>query len=334
MRCEDVGCPDHRGVVVTPSEQAFLVLEENHVFRTGLPHVAGHTLADGLQRQRHVHEMRHAKSTHTVAASQQEPVHHRDAIDHHCALALSAWLLRRLRHRPLRRRPLRQRASLPQHPIRPRSRGRVPRIHASGRNTHISMVGYSMVQVPFASPGAVRVARQCHWRPGQTRRQRSAARSLFAWPDPRTAAPRATRLAANRVDASPARAPPGAARAGTAGARGPAAASAWLPGPDRACAPAWTAPAPRPPAPAARAASPGSAIVWWLLKPGGWPGRGEKEIASRRLPGPGTFRKRTFSSLQKRGGALYALWVVMSYFRQSLGPPVLGLFQRSTYVII
>ena len=29
MRCEDVGCPDHRGVVVTPSEQAFLVLEEN-----------------------------------------------------------------------------------------------------------------------------------------------------------------------------------------------------------------------------------------------------------------------------------------------------------------
>ena len=29
MRCEDVGCPDQRGVVVTPSEQAFLVLEEN-----------------------------------------------------------------------------------------------------------------------------------------------------------------------------------------------------------------------------------------------------------------------------------------------------------------
>ena len=29
MRCEDVGCPDHRGVVVTPSEQVFLVLEEN-----------------------------------------------------------------------------------------------------------------------------------------------------------------------------------------------------------------------------------------------------------------------------------------------------------------
>ena len=29
MRCEDVGFPDQRGVVVTPSEQAFLVLEEN-----------------------------------------------------------------------------------------------------------------------------------------------------------------------------------------------------------------------------------------------------------------------------------------------------------------
>ena len=29
MRCENVDCPDLRGVVVTPSEQAFLLLEEN-----------------------------------------------------------------------------------------------------------------------------------------------------------------------------------------------------------------------------------------------------------------------------------------------------------------
>ena len=29
MRCKDVGCPDLRGVMVTPSEQSFLMLEAN-----------------------------------------------------------------------------------------------------------------------------------------------------------------------------------------------------------------------------------------------------------------------------------------------------------------